>query len=464
MSMEERKRLVILAGIKKGELSVAEGGRVLGVCYRQAKRIWSRYRKDGAAGLVHGSRGKASGRGKKASFRSKVLSRYEQRYPDFGPTLAAEKLQEEGLEIDHETLRRWLLEKGLWTLKRKGRKHRAWRERKECFGQMVQLDGSHHDWFEGRRGQAVLMVMVDDATNRTEARFFEGETTRASYDVLEGWIENYGVPAGLYVDRDSIYRCERVATVPEQIAGKEPQTQFGRAMQELGVELILANSPQAKGRVERRNGLLQDRLVKEMRLAGINDLAQANLFLKEKFLPGLNAKFNVEARSEVDVHRSAPANLKEILSWEEKRVVSKDWTVVWNGRWFQIELEHERLGLVNRDVVVRELRCGALQCIYQGKKLHWKELPERPVKVKAAPRRTGRTTLVKPALNHPWRKSGIGSGKKFWREEKARGVAAKAARHQASAACGQPTLRSADLRRRMPDAGKKKTLHGDIFS
>ena len=207
--------MVLLAGIRKGELSVAEAGRAMGVCYRQAKRIWHRFKKAGDAGLVHRSRGKPGARRKEAKFRGKVLARYEQRYPDFGPTLAAEKLEEEGLKIDHETLRRWLLEKGVWRVGRKRRQHRAWRERKECFGQMVQLDGSHHDWFEGRRGKAVLMVMIDDATNRTVARFFEEETTHASYDVLEAWVRQYGLPGSLYVDRDSIYRCERVATVTE---------------------------------------------------------------------------------------------------------------------------------------------------------------------------------------------------------------------------------------------------------
>ncbi len=152
---------------------------------------------------------------------------------------------------------------------------------------MVQLDGSHHDWFEGRRAKCVLMVMVDDATNRIRARFFEEETTRASYDVLEGWVRQHGLPGSLYVDRDSIYRCEGQASVAEQLAGKAPQTQFGRAMEQLGVELILANSPQAKGRVERMNGVLQDRLVKALRLAGISDLESANRFLDETYLAGV---------------------------------------------------------------------------------------------------------------------------------------------------------------------------------
>jgi molybdenum-dependent DNA-binding transcriptional regulator ModE len=442
MSGKERKRMVLLAGIKKGELSVAEAGRAMGVCYRQTKRIWHRYQKKGDAGLVHRNRGQPGARRKGAKFRRQVLARYQQRYPDFGPTLAAEKLQEEGLQMDHETLRRWLIEKGLWKIGRKRRQHRAWRERKECFGQMVQLDGSHHDWFEGRREKAVLMVMIDDATNRTVARFFEEETTQASYEVFEAWVQQSGLPGSLYVDRDSIYRCERVATVAEQIAGEEPQTQFGRAMKQLGVELILANSPQAKGRVERRNGLLQDRLVKEMRLAGIKDLEKANAFLEEEFLPALNGKFNVEARSAADVHRSVSGNWAEVLSWEEERVVGKDWTVVWNKRWFQVEAEPERLSLVDRKVIVRRLRSGRVELLYEGKKLSWKELPERPARVNLEPGRTGRRELIKPPQDHPWRQRGAAAGKRFWRQEKARGARAKRALHQAAAASGQPSLRS----------------------
>ena len=324
MSGKERKRLVLMAEVNKGSMSVAEAGRVMGVSYRQAKRIWQRFRRSGDAGLVHRRRGQPGSRRKMASFRDRVLARFEERYADFGPTFAAEKLAEEGLTINHETLRRWLVEAGRWTVGRKRHKHRAWRERKECFGQMVQLDGSHHDWFEGRGPKAVLMVMIDDATNVTGARFAEEETTEASYDVFEAWVQKYGLPASLYVDRDSIYRCERLANVEEQIAGKEPQTQFGRAMEQLGLELILANSPQAKGRVERRNGLLQDRLVKELRLAGISDIEAANAFLIKTFLPQLNTKFRVEPRSAVNAHRRCEQNLKEILCWEETRVVARD--------------------------------------------------------------------------------------------------------------------------------------------
>src|SRR5512134_406054 len=169
-----------------------------------------------------------------------------------------------------------------------------------------------HDWFEGRREPCVLMVMVDDATNRMRARFFEEETTRASYDVVEGWVRKHGLMGSVYVDRDSIYRCEGQPSIAEQLEGKEPQTQFGRAMEQLGVELILAHSPQAKGRVERRNGTLQDRLVKALRLEAINDLGTANHYLTKTFLPALNRRFKVKAASPVDVHRAVPRHLEEV--------------------------------------------------------------------------------------------------------------------------------------------------------
>jgi hypothetical protein len=203
--------------------------------YRQAKRGWRRSQDKGDAGLVHGLHGRPSARRKAPRLRAKILARYRIRYADFGPTPAAEYLRRENrLEADHETLRRWLLAEGLWQAWRRRQQHRPWRERKGCLGQMVQWDGSHHDWFGGRRAQAVWRVRVDDATNKTGARFFEEETTRASFETFDGWVEEHGVPGSVYVDRDSFYRCERTATVAEQVAGQEPQTQFGRALSLLG--------------------------------------------------------------------------------------------------------------------------------------------------------------------------------------------------------------------------------------
>lgn len=218
------------------------------------------------------------------------------------------------------------------------------------------------------------MVMVDDATNRVWAQFFEEETTHASYDMLAGWAQRQGLPQSLYVDRDSIYRCEGVGSVAEQLAGKEPQTQFGRAMKELGVELILANSPQAKGRVERMNGVLQDRLVKALRLEGISELKVANTFLRKKFLPAFNRKFEVKATSAADVHRQAPRDLDQVLSWEVERVVQRDWTLVHERRWYQLDREHEAQSLAGKKVIVRTLRDGTVQLERGGVKLKGKEV------------------------------------------------------------------------------------------
>lgn len=407
MNQQERNRLATLNQVKQQQLTLARAAQIMNLSYRQAKRIWRRYRQHGDKGLVHGNRGRPSARRFPQAQRTRILARYAKRYPDFGPTLAAEHLAAEGLAVDHETLRRWLLQAGLRSQTRTRRSYRQWRERKACFGELVQLDGSQHDWFEGRRTKAVLMVMVDDATNHTYAQMFEGETTRASYDVLEGWANHYGLPVALYVDRDSIYRAEGLPSLADQLAGRTaPQTQFERAMATLGVDLILANSPQAKGRVERRHQVFQDRLIKELRLAGINEVAAANRFLRQQFLPALNRRFTVVARSPVDVHRPPPGHLDEVLSWEEPRVVQRDWTVGWQRRWFQIERRQERHTLVAQQVTVRELRTGQIQLLYRGKKLHWRELPARPQAPKPVPQRMGRSKVHRPGRTHPWRAMG----------------------------------------------------------
>ena len=416
MSRKERDRITIMVGIQHGKLTLRAAAQVLGLSYRQTRRVWRRYQAQGDAGLVHRARGRPSPRRTPPALRARILARYRERYGDFGPTLAAEYLgEEDGLEVDHETLRRWLLAQGVRTVGRRRQQHRQWRERKPCFGEMVQLDGSHHDWFEGRREPCVLMVMVDDATNRMRARFFEAETTHASYDTFEDWTRRHRLPRSVYVDRDSIYRCEGAPSVADQLAGREPQTQFGRAMDQVGVKLILARSPQAKGRVERMNGVLQDRLVKALRLEGISDLDRANRYLDRVFLSALNGRLAREPAQAADVHRAVPANLEEILSWEAQRVVQRDWTVAWQGRWFQLERSEEPRNLVGRSITVRRLRDGRLQLLHRGQKLRARQLPTRPPRVQAAPRRVGRTHLVKPAPQHPWRAFGRASGKRYGR-------------------------------------------------
>jgi transposase len=412
MSRKERNRMTIMAGVKGKELTQVQAAELMGLGYRQAKRIWRRYQDEGDAGLIHRLRGQAGLRRKAPAVRAQVLARYaEERYADFGPTLLAEELAKEGIQVDHDTVRRWLLAEGKLTVRRRKQQHRQWRERKPCFGAMVQLDGSHHDWFEGRRAKCVLMVMVDDATNRMRARFSEEETTRASYDVFEGWGRKHRLPGSLYVDRDSIYRCEGAASVADQLAGKERQTQFGRAMAALGVELILANSPQAKGRVERMNGVLQDRLVKALRLAKINDLESANRFLDETYLREFNRRFARKAASPLDAHQGLPRNLDEVLSWEEERVVQRDWTVACEGKWYQLDRQHEALSLAGRKVVVRTLRNGQVQLAYRGQKLKWRPLPCRPVRLKKIKPAKAVRGIRPPAANPPWRRSVLGVGR-----------------------------------------------------
>src|SRR5262245_34036268 len=250
MSRKERERLEVFGRVKRGELSLVKGGELLGVSYRQVLRLYHRYREDGSSGLAHRSRGRLSNRAKPCALKQAVLARYQERYADFGPTLAAEHLDRDGHAVDHETLRRWLIAEGLWQKRRRRRVHRRWRARKEYLGEMLQMDGSEHDWFEGRRGRAVLMVLIDDATSRTSARFYESETTAAAFDVFGRYVRRHGLPRSLYVDRDSIYHTTRDATAEETLEQIGPETQFSRAMRQLGVRLICARSPQAKGRVE----------------------------------------------------------------------------------------------------------------------------------------------------------------------------------------------------------------------
>ena len=413
MSQKERERIPVMKAIGKGELKLVKAAELLGVSYRQTRRIWRRYLADGDAGLVHRTRGKPGPRRKATAFREEVLGFIRDRYPDFGPTLAAEYLADEhGLEVDHETLRRWLNAEGLRKPKHRRQTHRARRERRPCLGQMVQLDGSHHDWFEGRAEQCCLMVMVDDATNRTLARFSPKETTRACYDIFEQWAEQSGLPRSIYADRHSIYLTQREPTVAEQLAGKEPKTQFGRAMERLSVDLIAAQSPQAKGRVERMNGTLQDRLVKAMRLKGISDIEQANDSLAKTYLPDFNQRFMRVAAQPADAHLAQPKDLNEMLSWEEKRVVQRDWTVKWENKQYQLDRRHEGLSLVGKTITVRLLRDESRQMVYQGKKLKWKQLSAEAPRVREAEKKPEPKKRQAPAANHPWRRAGRAKAQK----------------------------------------------------
>ena len=407
MSKRERRRVEVLSQVQAGNLTLTKAAELLGLGYRQSRRIWKRYQASGDAGLVHGLRGQRSNRRSDAKLRKKVLARYVKEYGDYGPTLAAECLEEEGLSVPVQTLRGWLVAEGLWSKQRRTKPHRRRRTRKEQWGELVQMDGSHHDWFEGRRAAAVLMVMIDDATGRTYARFFEEETQAAAFEMLQRYAAKPGLPRSLYVDRAGIYRSDREPTSAEIIAEKEPQTQFGRAMETLGVRLILANSPQAKGRVERMNGTLQDRLVKALRRHRISDLASANRYLEEKFLEPFNAKFEVAPAQAGDLHRAVPSelDLMQVLAVQEDRVVQNDWTVRWHNAYLQLPRESQVQP--GERVVVCEQINGRVRVFIGERELTWNSVrtePSRPRK--RAPRPLGPTKSsqgLKPAANHPWR-------------------------------------------------------------
>jgi transposase len=373
LSAKEVKRVQVLTLVKNGNLSLSKASELLALGYRQAKRVWKRFRQEGVGGLAHRSRGRPGNRRLAASLRQRALAVVQRQYADYGPTLAAECLaEEEKIQVHPETLRRWGMAAGQW--KPRGRKaYRTRRARRSCLGQMLQMDGSHHDWFEGRGPWCVLMVIIDDATNFTYARFYEGETMAAAMDCFWRYARTHGIPHELYVDRDSIYRSDRMPTAAEALAGSGPLSQFGRAMKQLGVTLILAGSPQAKGRVERRHGVFQDRLVKALRRKKIHSLPAANAYLDQVFLEQLNQRFTVKAAEPANVHRPTPRNLQRIFCRIEPRQVGQDWCVQYDHRVFQLLKREQRLALAKRTVQVHEQLDGQIAICYQGRPLAWRE-------------------------------------------------------------------------------------------
>jgi transposase len=416
MSRRELRRVEVLARVRSKHLRLVDACRLMRVCYRQAKRLWKRYREKGAAGLKHRSAGRPSHRALDTKFRRKVLQLVREKYGGpvgerFGPTLAAEHLaSEDGLKIDAETLRRWMLAEGLWSRERKRRQHRRRRERKEHFGELVQMDGSFHDWLEGRGPGGCLIDMADDATNHTLARLGEEETIWAVADTLREWIERYGVPLALYVDWKNLYK--RPATVKEQLRGEEPITQFGRMCKKLEIEIIAANSPQAKGRIERIHGVHQDRLVKKLRRKEITSHRQVNVFLETEYLPEHNRRFARPPARPEDYHRREPqaAELDRIFRLESLRTIYNDWVVRYENRFFQLQPQSRNYAPAHSEVLVCESRHGTITIEYRGRELEWREIPA-PAKpcersVEPAQKLTGPTPKRKwvPPADHPWRK------------------------------------------------------------
>ena len=403
MSMRELKRLKVVQEAIDGHITQNEAALMLGLSERQVRRVVRAVREEGDRGVIHKSRGLPSNRRMPDHVKEKALLLYQGKYPDFGPTLASEKLLEaDGLRVSDETLRIWLIENGLWKKRRKRSAHRQWRPRKECFGEMVQMDGSHHDWLEGRGPQLVLMGYIDDATNTTFARFHEYEGTLPAMDSFKRYVRKYGLPLSVYLDRHTTYKSPRKLTPEEELAGiAEPMSEFERALKELGVEVIHAHSPQAKGRIERLFGVLQDRLIKEMRLRGIKTKDEANEFLKE-YLPGYNQRFNLCPANDTDVHVRLPKrfNLDKYLCIKTERTVRNDNTVAHNGKLYQVEEDAK-----SRKVTVEERIDDSIHIMSHGVSLKYKEITERPVKATPV-RKTPKPRVAQtPPADHPWRRA-----------------------------------------------------------
>jgi transposase len=406
MSKTERDWVRVLERVEKKQITLKEASAIMGVSYRQCLRKSQRYNNEGDKGLIHRSRGRSSNRAVDQETRISIIERYQERYEDFGPTLAAEKLCKEGLEVDHETLRRWLIKDRLWKKRRRRSAHRSWRERRSHFGELVQMDGSHHKWFEDRGQGCCLMNMVDDATGRTMSLLDEQETTAGAMKLLWQWIDRYGIPKALYTDRKNVYVPDKKTAQKAEINGVEVLTQFGRACKELGIRIIQAHSAQAKGRVERSNATYQDRLVKELRLEGISDLGAANKLLSGGFIDELNEKFSVAAKEASDFHRSAKGrDLKSIFCIEEDRVLSDDWIVRYGNGYYQMTKKSERPP-TDKKLRVRHYLNGELHFNYRGQDLQYVRLPERPSPVKKIKKPVAHSgKAVVPASDHPWRGS-----------------------------------------------------------
>jgi transposase len=412
MSARELIRVEVLSRVKAGTLSLGSAATLLSVSYRQAKRLARRYRAEGAKGLKHRSAGHASNHARLPAERERALALVREKYSGpvdvrFGPTLAAEHLaSEDGVTVHHDTLRRWMLAAGLWSRARKRAPHRQRRERKAHFGELVQLDGSFHLWYEARGPRGCLMNLVDDATSRTLARLGDEETIWAAADVLRRWIEAYGVPLALYTDWKNVY--VREPNAEEQVTGAVPLTQFGRMCASLGIQIIAASSPQAKGRVERNHGTHQDRLVKKLRRLGIADATAANAFLDTTYLSGHNQRFAVAPASAEDFHRRVPSRtmLDRVFQLEEERVLSNDWVVRYDTRYFQVARQSGHAP-ARSTVLVREAQDGAIELRYRGRLMQWTEIAA-PVKPMPAPVRAPLSTAphrpARPSADHPWRR------------------------------------------------------------
>jgi transposase len=409
MSAKELNRLEVMQRLSEKRMSQKEAGWILDLSTRQIKRLLNAYRRKGAAGLVSKHRGRKGNNRLPEEVKKRALNLLKTKYQGFGPTLAHEKLVEkEKLKLSDESVRKLMIEEDLWK-PRKAKKivtHQL-RERRACFGELIQIDGSPHDWFEGRAPACVLLVFIDDATGQlVQLLFAESESFFSYCQAAEGYFRQSGKPVAFYSDRHGIFRVN----VPSTGAG-EALTQFGRAMQELDIQILCANSPQAKGRVERVIQTLQDRLPKEMRLRGISNMTDGNAYLPE-FIADFNQRFAVEARSPVNAHRSLTPkdDLARILTWQETRTLSKNLTLQFQKTVYQIQTDRPSYALRKAHVTVCVNAQQEITILYNGKALPYSIYKQQAkqaeiVSAKQLDRALRETGLPhKPAPDHPWRR------------------------------------------------------------
>ena len=400
MSKKEVNRLYVIHQAIEKAISQDQAAEILGLTDRQVRRIARIVRLEGDAGICHKSRGKRSHNRIADKTRDKAVTLCRDTYKEFGPTHASEKLLTvHKIHVSDETLRVWFQEEHIPYKSRKKRPHRQWRERKAHRGEMVQMDGSHHDWFEGRGPLCVLMGYVDDATGTVYARFYEYEGTLPAMDGFKRYIKLYGLPQSAYLDRHSTYKSMAKQSIEEELNDMRPMSHFEKSLAELGVEVIHAYSPQAKGRVERLFGTFQDRVVKEMRLAGVTNITEGNAFL-DGYLPEYNRKYAKEAAQKADFHRPVVDKraLDTILSIKTDRALRNDFTIAHNKKLYQI-----KSNIRAKKVTVEERTDGTMRIIHNGQQLKYQEIVARPIQEKKLAKKPKSLRSWKPSESHPWK-------------------------------------------------------------
>jgi transposase len=420
MSKRELSRYEVITQLIAQQINGTEASKLLSLTVRQVKNLKRKVKEHGAEALIHQSRGRPSNRSMPEEKVTKIRKIVLEKYRDFGPTLAQEKLREDyTIQISDESLRGLMIDWGLWKSKpRKANKEfRAWRPRKEYIGEMEQFDGSYHHWFEDRAGECCLLASIDDAAGTiTRAEFGESESVSEVFGFWDGYVREQGKPLSIYLDKYSTYKNIHASAKDDP----ELLTQFQRAMKQLDIEPICAHSPQAKGRIERLFGTLQDRLVKELRLAGISTIPEANRFLVG-YLPKFNAQFGVRPAKKRDLHRKLTPQEKQqlphIFSRHSIRCVSNDFTIRFKNQWIQLEEKQPVLVRRKETVLMEEWLDGLLHILLRGKELNFKILPERPRKIAIpVPALTDARVPRKPPADHPWRKQFILHNKQIVRQ------------------------------------------------